>query len=170
MSITNDHLVVFEMVDLQTFNITVFECAPFFLVYPPELCVAMKEEPNHEVIKLSNDEVADQIAELNVNQNQASTAGFWSTSSSTDVYKFGLQPAEDILPFKKQTNVTQNDEGVAFHVDNHFNGLDKKVSSKIMAHCWWRIWDLEIGVEFCQGCSRYKVQGMKAFVRDNTWL
>ncbi|KAM0051157.1 hypothetical protein Hdeb2414_s0007g00232471 [Helianthus debilis subsp. tardiflorus] len=67
MSITNDHLVVFEMVDLQTFNMTVFKCAPFFLVYPPELCVAMKEEPNHEVIKLSDDEVADQIAELNVN-------------------------------------------------------------------------------------------------------
>ncbi|KAJ0809431.1 putative DNA-binding pseudobarrel domain superfamily [Helianthus annuus] len=31
MSITNDHLVVFEIVDLQTFNMTVFKCAPFFL-------------------------------------------------------------------------------------------------------------------------------------------
>ncbi|KAJ0475844.1 putative transcription factor B3-Domain family [Helianthus annuus] len=69
MFITDDHLVVFEMLDLRTFEISVFSCKPALLTYPPELCVT-KQEPTDEFIEVSDDEVPNPIAELGVEQNQ----------------------------------------------------------------------------------------------------
>ncbi|KAJ0725528.1 putative transcription factor B3-Domain family [Helianthus annuus] len=59
-------------------------------------------------------------------------------------------------------NVEHNEaEGVpvTFRVDNHYVAL--KIVDTV-----GRVWDVEVAVEFSQGCSRYYVQGMKHFVRD----
>ncbi|MFS7994304.1 putative transcription factor B3-Domain family [Helianthus anomalus] len=108
MSITDNHLVVLEMVDIQNFEISVFSCDPALLSFP--------------------------------------------------------------------VNCHNEAEGVpvTFRVDNHYrlpkkwakeHGLDRKVALKIVDTVG-RVWDIEVAVEFSQGCSRYYVQGMKHFVRD----
>ncbi|KAM0008163.1 putative transcription factor B3-Domain family [Helianthus debilis subsp. tardiflorus] len=56
MSITGDHLLVFEMVDFKTFDLSVFSCKPALLTFPPELSVT-KKEPTDELIKVSDDEI-----------------------------------------------------------------------------------------------------------------
>ncbi|KAJ0624216.1 putative transcription factor B3-Domain family [Helianthus annuus] len=61
MSITDDHLLVFEMLDKHTFDLSVFSCKPAILTYPPELCV-MKKEPCDEVFEVSDDEVPNAVA------------------------------------------------------------------------------------------------------------
>ncbi|KAJ0678266.1 putative transcription factor B3-Domain family [Helianthus annuus] len=74
-------------------------------------------------------------------------------------------------------NVEHNEaEGVhvTFCVDNHYrlpkkwakeHGSDRNVALKIVDTVG-RVWDVEVVVEFSQGCSRYYVQGMKHLVRD----
>ncbi|KAF5815743.1 putative transcription factor B3-Domain family [Helianthus annuus] len=61
MSITDDHLLVFEMIDRKTFELSVFCCKPALLTYPPELSV-IKKEPTDGVIEVSDDEVPDAVA------------------------------------------------------------------------------------------------------------
>ncbi|KAJ0570161.1 putative transcription factor B3-Domain family [Helianthus annuus] len=101
MSITDNHLVVFEMLDIQTFEMSVFSCDLAVLCYPPELCVVVKQEPNHDLIELSDDESANPVADLNVEHNQAAVFG------------------------DNNPNVIQNAEGVpaTFRVDNHYVSL-----------------------------------------------
>ncbi|MFS8018688.1 hypothetical protein Hanom_Chr15g01394961 [Helianthus anomalus] len=82
MSIADDHLVVLEMVFLQTFDMTIIKCAPSVLVNPPELCVAVKKEP--KVIEHSDCMAADQTAKLNVDQNQA---GVFAVNNHTVIQK-----------------------------------------------------------------------------------
>ena len=69
MSITDDHLVVFEMVNLRTFDMSVFSCKPAILTLPPELCVTKKEQTD-EFIEVSDDELPNPIAEVGVEQDQ----------------------------------------------------------------------------------------------------
>ncbi|XP_021999581.1 uncharacterized protein LOC110896721 [Helianthus annuus] len=61
MSITDDHLLVFEMVDFKTFDLSVFSCKPALLTYPPELCV-IKKELTDDLIEVSDDEVPNAVA------------------------------------------------------------------------------------------------------------
>ncbi|MFS8009102.1 putative transcription factor B3-Domain family [Helianthus anomalus] len=129
MSITDDHLVVFEILDLNTFEISVISCKPALLCYPPELCV-IKQEPTYDLIEVSDDEGANPIAEVDVEHNQ-----------------------DDVVP-------------VTFRVDNRYDhGLDRKVGLTIKDN-FGGLWEVEIGVEYSQGCSRYNVTGMNKFVRD----
>ncbi|MFS7921640.1 putative transcription factor B3-Domain family [Helianthus anomalus] len=68
MSITDDYLVVFEMVDLRTYEMSVFSCKPALLTFPPELCVT-KKEPNDEFIEVSDDDFPNPIVEVGAEQN-----------------------------------------------------------------------------------------------------
>ncbi|MFS8001404.1 putative transcription factor B3-Domain family [Helianthus anomalus] len=61
MSITDDHLLVFEMVDFKTFDLSVFSCKPALLTYPPEVCL-LKKEPTNVLIEVSDDEVPNAVA------------------------------------------------------------------------------------------------------------
>ena len=56
LSLTADHLIVFEMIDLQTFHITVFNCATCDLVLPPEVCAVVKQKVIKEIVLSSNSE------------------------------------------------------------------------------------------------------------------
>ncbi|KAJ0662704.1 putative transcription factor B3-Domain family [Helianthus annuus] len=67
MSITDHHLVVFEMLDLHTFEMSVFCCKPTLLTLPPELCV-VKEEPTNEVIDISDDDLPNPIPVVGVEE------------------------------------------------------------------------------------------------------
>ncbi|KAJ0811075.1 putative transcription factor B3-Domain family [Helianthus annuus] len=123
MSITDNHLVVFEMVDIQNFEISVFSCDPALLSYPPKLCFVLKQEINHDILELSDDETANQFVDVNAKHNEA--------------------------------------EGVplTFRVDNHYVAL--RIVDSV-----GRVWDVEVAIEFSNGCPRYYVLGMKDFVRD----
>ncbi|KAJ0713821.1 hypothetical protein HanPI659440_Chr13g0482721 [Helianthus annuus] len=69
MSITDNHLVVFEMLDMKTFEMSVFSCHLALLCYPPELSV-VKEEPNYDPIEVFDDESANPIADHIVEHNE----------------------------------------------------------------------------------------------------
>ena len=65
LSLTADHLIVFEMIDLQTFHITVFNCATCDLVLPPEVCVVVKEKVIEEIVLSSDTEAVQDIDNVN---------------------------------------------------------------------------------------------------------
>ncbi|KAM0061541.1 putative transcription factor B3-Domain family [Helianthus debilis subsp. tardiflorus] len=128
MSITDNHLLVFEMLDKHTFDLSVFSCKPALLTYPPELCV-MKKEPCDEVFEVSYDEVPNAVA----------AAG-------------GQQSVGDEVP-------------VTFVKWAQTHGLDRMMDLTIKDNAG-RTWDVAIGKEFSQGCSRFNITGMREFVRD----
>ncbi|MFS7969040.1 hypothetical protein Hanom_Chr09g00804471 [Helianthus anomalus] len=68
MSIADDHLLVFEMVDFNTFDLSVFSCKPAILTFPPELCL-IKKEPTDDLIEVSDDDVPNPIAEPVIEQS-----------------------------------------------------------------------------------------------------
>ncbi|KAM0037716.1 hypothetical protein Hdeb2414_s0013g00406521 [Helianthus debilis subsp. tardiflorus] len=68
MSITDDHLLVFEMVDFNTFDLSVFSCKPALLTFPPELCL-IKKEATDDLIEVSDDDVPTPIAEPVIEQS-----------------------------------------------------------------------------------------------------
>ena len=65
LSLTADHLIVFEMIDLQTFHITVFNCATCDLVLPPEVCAVVKEKVIEEIVLSSDTEAVQDIVNVN---------------------------------------------------------------------------------------------------------
>ncbi|KAJ0469180.1 putative DNA-binding pseudobarrel domain superfamily [Helianthus annuus] len=67
MSITDDHLLVLEMVDFNTFDLSVFSCKPALLTFPPELCVIKKKEQTDEL--MSDDDMPNPIAEPVIKQS-----------------------------------------------------------------------------------------------------
>ncbi|MFS7961195.1 hypothetical protein Hanom_Chr08g00712011 [Helianthus anomalus] len=68
MSITNDHLLVFEMVDFKTFDLSVFSCKPALLTFPPELSVT-KKEPTDDLIEVSDDELPNLVVAPDIEQS-----------------------------------------------------------------------------------------------------
>ncbi|MFS7960193.1 putative transcription factor B3-Domain family [Helianthus anomalus] len=137
MSVTDEHLVVFEMVDLRTFEMSVFSCKPALLTFPPELCVT-KKEPTDELIKVSDDEVRNSIAALGIEQSH-----------------------DDEVPvtFVVDNHYRLKKKWAQTHV------LDRKMDLTINDIAG-RTWDVAIGVEFSQGSPRYNVTGMREFIRD----
>ncbi|KAJ0694582.1 putative transcription factor B3-Domain family [Helianthus annuus] len=74
MSITDDHLLVFEMVDFKTFDLSVFSCKSALLTFPPELCVTEKE-PTDDLIEVSDDEFLIWLLHLRMKKKWAQTHG-----------------------------------------------------------------------------------------------
>ncbi|KAJ0812591.1 putative DNA-binding pseudobarrel domain superfamily [Helianthus annuus] len=69
-SLSDEHLLVFEMIDLHTFDMSVFNCSKDAdLVLPPELYAAIKEEVVEEVISISDGEDVHDITKDNVTMN-----------------------------------------------------------------------------------------------------
>ncbi|KAJ0445402.1 putative transcription factor B3-Domain family [Helianthus annuus] len=65
LSLTADHLIVFEMIDLQTFHITVFNCATCDLVLPPEVCAVVKQKVIKEIVLSSDSEAVQDVVDVN---------------------------------------------------------------------------------------------------------
>ncbi|KAM0025584.1 putative transcription factor B3-Domain family [Helianthus debilis subsp. tardiflorus] len=137
MSITDDHLLVLEMVDMQTFDWSVFSCKPALLTFPPELYVT-KKEPTNELIEVTDDEVPNPIVALGIEQSDD------DKGPVTFV-------VDNHFRLKKKWAQT--------------HGLDRKMDLTIKDSAG-RTCDVAIGVEFSQGCSRYNVTCMREFVRD----
>ncbi|XP_035845105.1 uncharacterized protein LOC110932942 [Helianthus annuus] len=137
MSITDHHLVVFEMLDLHTFEMSVFCCKPTLLTLPPELCV-VKEEPTNEVIDISDDDLPNPIPVVGVEE-------------STD--------DEVPIVFRVDNHYRLKKKWAQLH------GLDRK-RDLIIKDSAGLTWDVSIGVEHSEGYPRYNVTGMKNFVRD----
>ncbi|KAJ0808811.1 putative transcription factor B3-Domain family [Helianthus annuus] len=137
MSITDDHLLVFEMIDRKTFELSVFCCKPALLTYPFELSV-IKKEPTDGVIEVSDDEVPDAVA--------------------GPVFE---QSVDDEVPvtFVVDNHYRLKKKWAQTH------GLDRKMDL-IIKDSAGRTWDVAIGKEFSQGCPRFNVTGMREFVRD----
>ncbi|KAJ0428606.1 putative transcription factor B3-Domain family [Helianthus annuus] len=120
LSISADHLLVFEMIDLHTFDMSIFNCSKNAdLVLPPEFYVAIKEEVVEEVINISDGEDVDDATKGN----------------ETDMLP--VTPNDETIP-------------VVFRVDNHFRirkplakklGLDRKKSLKIVDAAG-NVWDV----------------------------
>ncbi|KAJ0648144.1 putative transcription factor B3-Domain family [Helianthus annuus] len=90
LSINAEHLLVFEMIDLQTFDMSIFNCSKNAdLVLPLELYAAIKEEVVEEVINISDGEDVDDATKGN----------------ETDMLP--ITPNDETIP-------------VVFRVDNHF--------------------------------------------------
>ncbi|KAJ0715539.1 putative transcription factor B3-Domain family [Helianthus annuus] len=137
MSITDEHLVFFEMIDLRMFEMSVFSCKPALLTFPPELCVTIKE-PTDEFIEVSDDEVPNLIPALGIAQSN-----------------------DDEVPvsFCVNNHYRLKKKWAQTH------GLDRKLHLTIKDSAG-RTWDVATYVEFSQGYPRYNVTGMKQFVRD----
>ncbi|KAM0027859.1 hypothetical protein Hdeb2414_s0019g00545171 [Helianthus debilis subsp. tardiflorus] len=66
LSLSDEHLLVFEMIELHTFDMSVFNCSKDAdLVLPPELYAAIKEEVVEEVISISDGEDVDDVTKDN---------------------------------------------------------------------------------------------------------
>ncbi|KAF5800316.1 putative DNA-binding pseudobarrel domain superfamily [Helianthus annuus] len=137
MSIKDNHLVVFQMLDMKTFEMSVFSCDPALLCYPPELSV-VKEEPNYDPIEVSDDESANPIADHIVEHNE--DEGVPITFRVDNHYRLRKKWAQD-------------------------HGLDSKMGLTI-EDAFGGVWEVQIGVEYSEGNPRYNVTGMKKFVRD----
>ncbi|KAJ0677467.1 putative DNA-binding pseudobarrel domain superfamily [Helianthus annuus] len=68
INMTDDHLLVFEMVDLKTFDLSVFICKPALLTFPPELSV-IKKEPTDDLIEVSDDELPNPVVAPAIEQS-----------------------------------------------------------------------------------------------------
>ncbi|KAJ0911297.1 putative transcription factor B3-Domain family [Helianthus annuus] len=137
MSITNDHLLVFEMVDFKTFDLSVFSCKPALLTFPPELSVT-KKEPTDDLIEVSDDELPNPVVAPAIEQSD-----------------------DDEVPvtFVVDNHFRLKKKWAQTH------SLDRKMDLTIKDSAG-QTWDVAIGVEFSQGCPRYNVTGMREFVRD----
>ncbi|XP_021985841.1 B3 domain-containing protein REM10-like [Helianthus annuus] len=137
LSITADHLIVFEMIDLQTFHITVFNCATCDLVLPPEVCAIVKEKVVEE-IKLSSDTEAVQDI-INVNEG-----GVVVVNEDNQIVPISFRVdghfAEDL-------------------------GLNRKMGLKIVDAAG-DVWNVQVAIGSSRGQPRYYVQGMRKFVKD----
>ncbi|KAM0045178.1 putative DNA-binding pseudobarrel domain superfamily [Helianthus debilis subsp. tardiflorus] len=90
LSLSDEHLLVFEMIDLHTFDMSIFSCSKDAdLVLPLELYVAIKEEVVEEVISISNGEDVDDVTKDN------------------EAEMIPVSMNDETIP-------------VVFHVDNHF--------------------------------------------------
>ncbi|KAM0049762.1 hypothetical protein Hdeb2414_s0008g00289731 [Helianthus debilis subsp. tardiflorus] len=91
LSITDEHMLVFEMIDLHTFDMFVFNCSKNAdLVLPPELyVVVVKEEIEEDVISTSDAEDVDEVTD------------------GTEANMLPVTRNEETIP-------------VVFRVDNHF--------------------------------------------------
>ncbi|KAM0066917.1 putative transcription factor B3-Domain family [Helianthus debilis subsp. tardiflorus] len=136
MSIMDDHLLVFEMVDFNTFELSVFSSKPALLTFPPELCL-IKKEPTDDLIEVSDD-VPNPIAEPVIEQSD-----------------------DDEVPatFVVDNHFRLKKKWAQMH------GLDRKMDLTIKDAAG-RTWDVVVGKEFSQGCPRYIVTGMREFVKD----
>ncbi|MFS8003333.1 putative DNA-binding pseudobarrel domain superfamily [Helianthus anomalus] len=66
LSLSDEHLLVFEMIDLHTFDMSILNCSKDVdLVLPPELYVAIKEEVVEELISISDGEDVDDVTKDN---------------------------------------------------------------------------------------------------------
>ncbi|KAJ0800109.1 hypothetical protein HanPI659440_Chr03g0099221 [Helianthus annuus] len=135
MSIMDDHLLVFEMFDFNTFDLSVFSCKPALLTFPPELYL-IKKEATDELIEVSDDDVPNPIAELVIEQ------------SDDD---------EVLVTFVVDNHFRLKKKWAQTH------GLDRKMHLTIKDGAG-RTWDVAVGKEFSQGCLRYNVTGMREFV------
>ncbi|KAJ0560052.1 putative transcription factor B3-Domain family [Helianthus annuus] len=137
MSITDDHLLVFEMVDFKTFDLTVFSCKLALLTFPPELSVT-KKEPTDDLIEVSDDELPNPVVAPAIEQSD-----------------------DDEVPvtFVVDNHFRLKKKWAQTH------SLDRKMDLTIKDSAG-QTWDVAIGVEFSQGCPRYNVTGMREFVRD----
>ncbi|KAJ0742673.1 putative transcription factor B3-Domain family [Helianthus annuus] len=137
MSITDDHLLVSEMVDFNTFDLNVFSCKPALLTFPPELGV-INNEPTDELIEVSDDEVPNPVA-----------APVFEQSVDDEVQ----------VTFVVDNHYRLKKKWAQIH------GLDRKMDLTIKDSAG-RTWEVAIGVEHSQGCPRFNVTGMREFVRD----
>ncbi|KAJ0760075.1 hypothetical protein HanOQP8_Chr04g0133861 [Helianthus annuus] len=122
MSITDNHLVVFEMLDMNTFEMSVFSCDLALLCYPPELSV-VKEEPNYDPIEISDDESANPIADHIVEHNE--DEGVPITFRVDNHYRLR----------KKRAQVPALDRKMGLTIEDAFGG----------------VWEVQIGVEYLEG-------------------
>ncbi|KAF5822658.1 putative transcription factor B3-Domain family [Helianthus annuus] len=122
LSITDEHMLVFEMIDLHNFDMFVFNCSKNAdLVLPPELyAAAVKEEIEEDVISISDAEDVDEV------------------SNRTEANMLPVARNEETIP-------------IVFRVDNHFRikkhlakkiGLDRKRCLKIV-DAEGNVWDWE---------------------------
>ncbi|MFS7947884.1 hypothetical protein Hanom_Chr06g00553401 [Helianthus anomalus] len=132
--ITDNHLVVFEMLDMKTFEMSVFSCDPALLCYPPELSV-VKEEPNYDPIEVSDDESANPIADHIVEHNE--DEGVPITFRVYNHYDHGLDrkmglPIEDAFGgvWEVQIGVEYSEGNPRYNV----TGMKKFVRDKQMAY------------------------------------
>ncbi|KAM0055555.1 putative DNA-binding pseudobarrel domain superfamily [Helianthus debilis subsp. tardiflorus] len=137
MSKTDDHLLVFETVDFNTFDLSVFCCKPALLTFPPKLCL-IKKEATDELIEVSDDDGPNPIAEPVIEQ----------TDDDEVPVTFVV---DNHFHLKKKWAQT--------------HGLDRKMDLTIKDGAG-RTWAVAVGKEFSQGCLRYNVTGMREFVRD----
>ncbi|MFS8006444.1 putative transcription factor B3-Domain family [Helianthus anomalus] len=137
MFITDHHLVVFEMVDLRTYELSVFCLKPALLTLPPELH-SIKKEHTDEVIEVSDDDLPNPIPVVGVEGN----------------------PDDEVpVVFRVDNHYRLKKKWAQLH------GLDRKMDL-IIKDSAGLTWDVSIGVEHSQGCPRYNVTGMNHFVRD----
>ncbi|MFS7976303.1 putative transcription factor B3-Domain family [Helianthus anomalus] len=137
MSITDDHLLVFEMVDSKTFDLSVFNCKPALLTFAPELSVTKKESTD-DLIEVSNDELPNPVVAPAIEQSD---------------------DEEVLVNFVVGNHFRLKKKWAKTH------GLDRKMDL-IIKDSFGQTWDVAIGTEYSQGCPRYNVTGMREFVRD----
>ncbi|KAJ0841464.1 putative transcription factor B3-Domain family [Helianthus annuus] len=137
MSITDDHLFVFEMVDSKTFDLSVFSCKPALLTLPLELSVT-KKEPIDDLIEVSDDELPNPVVAPTIEQSD---------------------DEEVPVNFVVDNHFRLKKKWAKTH------GLDRKMDL-IIKDSAGQTWDVAIGTEYSQGCPRYNVTGMREFVRD----
>ncbi|XP_035838680.1 uncharacterized protein LOC118486387 [Helianthus annuus] len=130
LSITDEHMLVFEMIDLHNFDMFVFNCSKNAdLVLPPELyAAAVKEEIEEDVISISDAE---------------------------DMYEVSNRTEANMLPVARNEETIP----IVFRVDNHFRikkhlakkiGLDRKRCLKIV-DAEGNVWDVQVGIEAPDG-------------------
>ncbi|MFS8003296.1 putative transcription factor B3-Domain family [Helianthus anomalus] len=137
MSITDDHLLVFQMVNFWTFDLSVFSCKPVLLTFTPELGV-MNKEPTDELIEVSDDEVPNPVVAPVFEQSVDDKV---QVTFAVDIH-YRLK--------KKWAQI---------------HGLDRKMDLTIKESAG-RTWEVAIGVEHLQSYLRFNVTGMREFVRD----
>ncbi|KAJ0548497.1 putative transcription factor B3-Domain family [Helianthus annuus] len=137
MSITDDHLLVFEMVDFKMFDLSVFSCKPALLTFLPELGV-INNEPTDELIEVSDDEVPNPVA-----------APVFEQSVDDEVQ----------VTFVVDNHYRLKKKWAQIH------GLDRKMDLTIKDRAG-RTWEVAIGMEHSQVCPRFNVTRIREFVRD----
>ncbi|KAJ0917667.1 putative transcription factor B3-Domain family [Helianthus annuus] len=143
LSLTADHLIVFEMIDLQTFHITVFNCATCDLVLPPEVCAVVKEKVIEEIVLSSDTEAVQDI--VNVNEG-----GMVDVNEDNQIVPISFRVDGHFRLFKKQAEDL---------------GLNRKIGLKIV-DVTGDVWNVQAAIGSSRGQPRYYLQGMRKFVRD----
>ncbi|KAJ0646772.1 putative transcription factor B3-Domain family [Helianthus annuus] len=132
------------MIDLQTFHITVFNCATCDLVLPPEVCAVVKQKVIKEIVLSSDSEVVQDVVDVN-------DSGMVVGNEDNQIVPLSFRVDGHLKRlFKKQAEDL---------------GLNRKMGLKIVDVAGG-VWNIQAAIGSSRGQPRYYLQGMRKFVRD----